>query len=217
MNQFKVNSYKKEFGFLSSIIDGQAAITKILCQCGAQEVFEGDIPWDAKCPGCGKSLGMEKNRVRTRDFIKSRDPKNCDNISIKRTDINLLNTVPEYRTHDGSCVGIDEEAQIHFILESGDILSNCVRREEDHQSNYAHEGPTYRSGESILEAIARHECANDLKYVVAVHDGYRVENHYSRPNFSITIYKPEKGATWADRIIEAQNKADVEVAAEINF
>lgn len=148
---------------------------------------------------------------------RPREARHCDGIKVGRVGRELLALVPEHTTHDGSLVGINKREEVSFVLNDGSVIRNAVRQEGEHGSNYAHSQTLRESGESVLEAIDRHGCAEFLRMIVVVRSGFTVREHFSEPNFTAAIYKAAKGEALPTLISEAAVAALAEVRAEANF
>jgi len=118
-------------------------------------------------------------------------------------------------------VSIDDDERIDFVLKDGSVIKCAVAQEHTCSSHYAHDDGFSDPGETVLEAIYKHGIVHaeytDLAFVVAVHSGYDVCNHYSTDCFYVTIYKTEKGADINQMIADAQDAAVKQVRAEANF
>lgn len=141
----------------------------------------------------------------------------CDGIKVARLSREFLAFVPEHTSHDGSMVGIDKREEVSFVLNDGAIIRNAVRANGTHGSNYAYSETLHEEGETILEAIDRHDVASSLRLIVVVRSGFTVREHYSEPNFSACVYKAGKGESLTELIEEAAIAALTEVRAEANF
>jgi len=148
---------------------------------------------------------------------RPRESRWCDSIQVKRLDTEFLNAIPSWNSWDGSVVGISKKETVSFALTDGSLIENAVHQSGEHGSNYAYSETCYNTGESVLEAIARHDCAALIKMAVVVRTGFTVREHYSEPNFSVVIYKAGKGEVIANLIAEAMKFALNEVRAEANF
>lgn len=145
------------------------------------------------------------------------DYQNCDGIVVKRATKELVGTIPQYQGATGSLVGIDDGERFSFVLKDNSVIQNAVQDSGNVTHNEAHTDNEYWGGETILEAIDRHHVSTMLTHIVLVEYGYNVRDHYSLPNYRITIFKPAKDFSWADLIEEAKEKFKVEVLAEANF
>lgn len=141
-----------------------------------------------------------------------------DNITIKRADENLLRIIPQYSYRNGSMGESHHEEKIHFILNDGTIIFDAVRQEGSESSFYAHTQSRRWDGETILEAIDRHETTNTLQYIVqdiyVLDDWSGQEYDYS---WRLTIYKTPKDTNFGAEIAKAKAKAIAEVKAEADF
>lgn len=149
--------------------------------------------------------------------IKGEEYTDIDFIKIARIDENLLNKVPYYSGATGSCVGIDEGEGIYFVLSDGKIISNAVKQSGDITHNEAHADNEYWEGETILEAIYRHNITDNLKYIIVKHYGYIIRNHYTEGGLSFIIYKIGKNEMIQDFINTIKEKEFAKIQAEANF
>ncbi|MHA1216264.1 MAG: hypothetical protein ACTSPX_02920 [Candidatus Thorarchaeota archaeon] len=151
------------------------------------------------------------------EIIGEGDPLDCEGITVKRIDNELLKKVPRRSIATGSCVGIDDREVVSFILADSTILENAVRDGGSAIHNEAHTDNEYWDGETILEAIDRHNVGDNLSYIVVVREGYNVRDHYSEPSWCCTVYKPGRNINLAEVIAEEKAKALEMVRAEANF
>ena len=148
---------------------------------------------------------------------RPREAQHCNEIKISRLGHDFLSYIPEHVSHDGSMVGINKKEEISFVLSGGSVLRGDVQCRGTHGSNYAHSETAYEEGETVLEAIDRHQCAEALWLLVMVRSGFTVREHFSEPNFTVTVYKVAKGESLTELIEEAANAALNEVRAKANF
>ena len=135
-----------------------------------------------------------------------REARHCDSIQVKRLDRNCLYSTPIYNSWDGSMVSISKKETVSFVLADGSLIQDAV-----YQAGQNNEG------ETILEAIQRHEIANKISLVIVVSTGFVVREHYSEPNYSVVIYKAAKGECLTKLIAENAALNAAEVRAEANF
>lgn len=152
-----------------------------------------------------------------KELVGDTDPVEIDGISVKRMDGNLFFRIPQYEGATGSLVGIDNGDAVHFILKDGGILEKVVKTAGFCRHNEAHTDDEDWSGETILEAIEKHDISDSLAYIVWEEYGYEIRNHYSEGGLRFSIYKPPKGKRVQDYLEEARKKAIQEVKAESNF
>jgi hypothetical protein len=142
-------------------------------------------------------------------------PQHCDGITVKRLTPELLNTVPQVYGATGSLVGI-EDAQYVALVTAGGLLLNAVRQSQSWTHNEAHTDNESWAGESVLEAIYRHQ-EESLTLIIWLEDGYNIVDHHSRAGWRITVYKPSKEFAVSDLIAQAVIRARAEVKAEAAF
>lgn len=145
----------------------------------------------------------------------SRQWRDCEACTVTRATRDLLLSVPQHTTQDGSCVDINERTDVHFVLSNGTVINNAVYQEETFRSHAAHAETHHREGESIVAAIARHGVADTLAYIVRAHYGYEVVDHYSTRTWRAEIIRPAKGFTWGTIEAEQQERADAALWAAI--
>jgi len=148
---------------------------------------------------------------------RAREARHCDEIRIKHLDREFLNSSPTWNSWDGSLVGISKKETISFQLSDGSLIVDGVYQVGEHRSNYAHTSTAHESGETVLEAIDRHDIASKICMIIVVRTGFTVLEHFSGPNFSVCIYKAGKGELVADLIATAATAALEEARAEANF
>ena len=176
------------------------------------------------------------NRFRLQVFLKEfpflKDLVNkgeeVDSIQVKRMDKNLFGIRPTYHGATGSLVGIDEGEIVHFLVKSQGItmgirgellemLRDCVRNSGYVTHNEAYRDNESWDGETILEAIDRLDCAENLRIIILEEYGDNIRDHYSIGGLRFTIYKPAKGVSVKQLLVETKSKAQEEVQAESNF
>lgn len=148
------------------------------------------------------------------------DPSNairlCEYIAIKRLDEAILNITPMHETYHGSLTHTDDEQAIHFILDDQSIIMGAVtpKRSQGSDNSWSEQ-----EGETILEAIYRHNVAERLKYAVITHIGYEKiqEGSRSSDKWNAKVYKLPKYTTLSAEIERAQQKARGKVRTEADF
>ena len=135
-------------------------------------------------------------------------------ISIKRADDLLLSSTPLDSGYD-CCQGQRWRlTYFHFI--ATEVLLRAVFREVNWKYADTHTPDENREGESVLEAIFRHNIAPSLKFIVGVHRSGCDFDDTPESN-EITIYKTPKDVTYSDLIKEAQTSAIGDVKVEIEL
>jgi len=154
-----------------------------------------------------------------REFPWLHDLKPWKDVQVKRLDeVVLRHLEPVVEIHTGSMVDIHIEDEVHFVLNSGKIMKNVVHQRFEWRSNYIHEEPVDKPGETILEAIDRLGVADVIRYVVLQEQGHEyVSGQYDREVALITIYKLPRGKTLGEFVEKARRDAEKEVAREISF
>jgi len=138
----------------------------------------------------------------------------AEELTIKKIDSQLLNSVPQHYARDGSVVGISRGWDVNFVLTDGSVITDAVCQDGEEGSNYAHSDTCYRTGETVLHAIDRHGV--EVNFIVVRHYGIHTEDHYSFGS-RLTVFKPAKGIEISELVEAAYEAASIEVAAESNF
>lgn len=146
------------------------------------------------------------------------DPRGIDKITIKRADENLLSYTPRSSSHVGSMGRTESETKVHFVLVNGEILENAVIQEEHYSSNYSGDTSYDYEGETIIEAIDRHDIAEQLQFIVVekyYYDSW--EGQEREEKYFLEIYKVPKNITYREIIQKIKEKAIAEVRREADF
>jgi len=152
-----------------------------------------------------------------KEIIGKKDANQIDRISVSRFDKDLLEKTPHYEGATGSLVGINEGQEIYFVLTNGGIIMNAVRNEGSCIHNEAYQDNESWDGETVLEAIDRHNVGDRLAYIVWENYGYEIRDHYSEGGLDFTVYKPAKGISIQQIIEEKKASASEQVKAEAEF
>ena len=152
-----------------------------------------------------------------KELVKDKDPVEIDGIWVKRMDKSLFARVPQYEGATGSLVGIGNGEAVHFILQDGTVMQNAVKDEGVCTHNEAHQDNESWNGETVLEAVERHNVGEKIAYIVWEDYGYDIRDCYSVGGLDFTIYKPPKGKKVLDYLEAARKKAAEKVKAESNF
>lgn len=117
----------------------------------------------------------------------------------------------------GSLTHTDDEQVVHFILDDLSIIMDAVtpKRSQGSDNSWSEQ-----EGETILEAIYRHNVAERLKYVVMTHIGYdKVHEDFYRSTdkWNAKIYKLPKHTTISAEITKAIQKEREKVHVEADF
>ena len=150
-------------------------------------------------------------------IIGRRNVRDCDGITIKPVTCKIIEGTPHYEGATGSLVNIDNNVEISFILKDGGIIHKAVHNSGYVIHNEAHEDNESWRGETVLEAIHRHNVSATLRYIVRLHDGYKIRNHYSQANYDITIFKSSHSISFSHLIADAKEEAAKQVKAEADF
>ena len=135
-------------------------------------------------------------------------------IVVKRADDRLLSLTPLDSGYD-CCQGQRwNRTAVHFI--TTEILLHAVFRQVNWQYADQHTSDFKKEGETILEAIFRHNVAPTLKLIIGVHRSGCDFGDTPETN-EITIYKTPKDVTYDDLIKEAQTSAISDIKAEVEF
>lgn len=141
-----------------------------------------------------------------------------DSVRIKRADENLLKVVPQYYYHNGSLGVTEMDEKVHFVLADGSIIHDAVKQAGHTSSNYAHTQTKEWEGETVLEAIDRHDVAKSLAFIIVEY--YYIDDwsggEYKR-EYTLTIYKTPKNTTFGAEIEKARAQALTEVRVEADF
>jgi len=152
-----------------------------------------------------------------KELVKDKDPVEIDGIWVKRMDENLFNRTPSYEGATGSLVGINQGEQVHFVLLDGTLLKNAVKDEGSCTHNEAYQDDESWEGETILQAIEKHNLGEKVAYIVWENYGYEIQDHYSTGGLNLTIHKPPKEKKVWDYLEVARKKAIEQVKAESDF
>jgi len=148
------------------------------------------------------------------DLIGDLRPPDCESITVKRMDEEVLHKTPRHNIAIGSCVDIHDIEKVYVITPDG---VHKVQAEKYGHSNYAHEGPWHYNGESILDAIDRLGVENSVTHVAVIHSGYHVRDHCSTADWCCTVYKPARNLDLPALIERETERARAQVQAEANF
>ena len=77
--------------------------------------------------------------------------------------------------------------QIDFILKNYDIIPDAVEIGRVSESNYSGEYPVIYEGEKISESIKRHNCKNDIKYILVHNWGYKQWAHQPEKHWKYCV------------------------------
>lgn len=149
--------------------------------------------------------------------LAGEDYANCKRISIKRADKELMSKIPHYSGATGSLVSIHDSEQVHFGLMDGTLIRDAVKGSGDVIHNEAYTDDEYWEGETVLEAIDRHDVAQRLKYIVINRCGHIIRDHHSQDGFYIEVYKTPKSLSFTDLITAEIEQATARVQAEAAF
>lgn len=141
----------------------------------------------------------------------------CDSIKVKRMDEALMDHVPHYDGATGSLVGIEDKEVISFVLHDGSLIEDAVSRSGYVVHNEAHRDNEEWEGETVLEAIDRHQVADRLLLIVSVEAGYNILDHHSQRNWRMTLYKPSESLSIKQAIRNARDQARERVQIEGAF
>ena len=141
-----------------------------------------------------------------RELDLGRDPE----IRIERLDVRWLGRRAENRSRETDSVSYSEVDEVYLVIEGG-----CIKLE------IARIGSRSAwDGESLLEALSRWADGdiNSVAFVIWNRWFYdHTEPSEARWSNEWTILKLERGVTLAQRIAEAEAKAEAEVRREVAF
>lgn len=142
----------------------------------------------------------------------------CDKILISEVDETLLSYTPTYSGATGSLVGMDVSEVVHFVLdqEVEPFLLDAVKDKGDVHHNEAHCDDEYWEGESIAEAIDRHNVTDIIQCIVVERRGYRIRNHHSVGGHSIKIYLPKSGKQISEYLEARRIAARIQVEEQLS-
>lgn len=152
-----------------------------------------------------------------KELVGDTDPTKIDGISVKRMDENLFSRTPFYEGATGSLVGIAQGEQVHFVLTDSILMKDAVKNGGACTHNEAYQDDESWKGETILEAIEKHNLGEKLAYIVWEKYGYEIQDHYSVGGLNFTIHKPPKGKTVLEYLEAARKKAIEEIKAGSDF
>ena len=174
------------------------------------EAFVGEFPFLS-------TVFTVKNYDRTTTVLTAED---VNSIRVKRIDATLLSCTPKSFSWDGSLGETQRFTEFSFVLNdaTATVLLNCVKQEREAGSNYAHSQTIVFPGESVLEAIDRHGCADNLVAIVRCDREYDSwSGRECTDTRYITIYKVAREDSLPALLEAARDLARREVLAEVNF
>lgn len=141
-------------------------------------------------------------------------PRDCEAFAVKRADEKLMDFVPRRESVGGNLCSVDGSDDVWFVLADGEVIQSAVWQESE--VGHVCGDRERHNGESIASAIARHDVASRLTFIVVCSKGWQVSDHYSTRGWEATIYKPAKDLTWADVAIKRHGGAQQALSAEIS-
>lgn len=140
-------------------------------------------------------------------------PRYCEGFAVKRADEKLMDFVPRRESVGGNLCGIDGSDDVWFVLADGEVIQSAVWQESE--VGRVCGDRERHNGESVASAIARHDVASRLAFIVVCSKGWHVENFYSTNGWNCAIYKPAKNWTWADVVVKRHGEAQQALSAEV--
>lgn len=136
-------------------------------------------------------------------------------IKIARVSKKLLDCRVYLNACTGSMCGINDSEVCFFLDKEGNRLGE-VQQSYDISHNEAYRDDERFEGETIGEALYLLENVEEVAFIVFVHTGFEIRDHYSDGGFNIRIHKPPKGFPLKEWIEGEENKAKEFVSAMIN-
>lgn len=136
-----------------------------------------------------------------------------EEFKVNRITKELLSIVPLYDGATGCVVGIEDSKKIFLLDKEGKVLSE-VQQAVSITHNEAHTDDEEYDGETVGEALLGLN-PDDVHYIVTVHTGYKINDHYSVGGYSVIVSKLPKGFTLAGWLEEEENRAKKMVSAII--